>query len=90
MSKGNIMPPPKAEVEEGTSPASASVRTELLQQYGCGPIQFSGTADALFERHLVFDAVTDVAAADSRTQYEAAAHSVRDVVSQRWVRTGQT
>ncbi len=90
MSKGNIMPPPKAEVEEGTSPASASIRTELLQQYGCGPIQFSGTADALFERHLVFDAVTDVAAADARTQYEAAAHSVRDVVSQRWVRTGQT
>jgi len=27
----------------------------LLQQYGCGPVQLTGNADALYERHLVFD-----------------------------------
>ena len=31
--------------------------TDLFRQYGCGPIRFSGTADALYERHLVFDNV---------------------------------
>jgi starch phosphorylase len=62
----------------------------LLKQYGCGPIQFSGTSDALFERHLIFDSVVDVAASDFRLQYEAAARSVRDVLSQRWLRTENT
>jgi hypothetical protein len=33
--------------------------TELLGQYGCGPIQFTGTNDALYERHLLFDNVVD-------------------------------
>jgi hypothetical protein len=27
---------------------------KLLDQYGCGPVRFSGTSDALFERHLLF------------------------------------
>ena len=37
---------------------------EILQQYGVGPIQFSGTNDALYERHLTFDNVVDVKKAD--------------------------
>ena len=37
---------------------------DLLQQYGVGPIQFSGTNDALYERHLTFDNVVDVKKAD--------------------------
>ena len=32
---------------------------ELLEQYGCGPIRFTGTGDALYERHLLFDNVVD-------------------------------
>jgi starch phosphorylase len=67
-----------------------SADAELLKLYGCGPVQFSGTADGLYERHLVFDAVTDVSAADLRAQYEAVAHSVRDVLSQRWIQTENT
>ena len=43
----------------GIEPAPA----ELLAQYGCGPVQFSGTSDALYERHLLFDSVRDPAAA---------------------------
>ena len=63
---------------------------EILEQYGCGPIQFTGTSDALYERHLIFDRVTDPKTADLREQFEAAAHSVRDIVSQRWLQTEQT
>jgi len=59
----------------------------LLDQYGCGPIQFSGTPDALYERHLLFDDVIDPVAAGARERFEAAARSVRDVLSQRWVQT---
>jgi starch phosphorylase len=63
---------------------------KLLEQYGCGPIQFTGTGDALYERHLMFDNVVDPAAVDTRERYEAVARSVRDVLSQRWLRTEQT
>ena len=63
---------------------------ELLEQYGCGPIQFTGTGDALYERHLMFDNVVDAAAVGPRERYEAVARSVRDVLSQRWLRTEQT
>jgi len=63
---------------------------KLLEQYGCGPIQFTGTGDALYERHLMFDNVVDAAALGPRERYEAAARSVRDVLSQRWLRTEQT
>ena len=63
---------------------------KLLEQYGCGPIQFTGTGDALYERHLMFDNVVDPAAVGPRERYEAVARSVRDVLSQRWLRTEQT
>src|SRR6266850_196852 len=59
----------------------------LLEQYGCGPIRFSGHQDALYERHLLFDDITDPVDAGAREQFEAAARSVRDVLSQRWVQT---
>jgi len=57
----------------------------LLHQYGCGPIRFTDHNDALYERHLLFDNVIDPAAADARDKLEAAARSIRDVLSQRWV-----
>jgi glycogen phosphorylase len=71
-------------------PGVAPATTNLLAQYGCGPVQFSGTSDGLYERHLLFDSVRDPAAAGPRERFEAVAHSVRDVLSQRWVRTEQT
>src|SRR5262249_25569964 len=60
---------------------------KLLKQYGCGPIEFTGTHNGLYERHLLFDNVVDPAAAAPRDRYEAIARSVRDVLSQRWVHT---
>jgi starch phosphorylase len=61
---------------------------ELRRQYG-GQIQLTGE-DSLYERHLFFDNVVDPAATEPRDRYEAVARSVRDVLSQRWVRTEQT
>ena len=63
---------------------------KLLTQYGCGPVKFTGADEALYERHLLFDSVTDIKAADARDRFEAIARSVRDVLSQRWIRTEQT
>jgi glycogen phosphorylase len=74
----------------GATTQSAPDRNKLLEQYGCGPIQFTGTGDALYERHLMFDNVTDHAALGPRERYEAVARSVRDILSQRWVATEQT
>ena len=71
-------------------PTTAAAAADLLEQYGCGPIQFSGNSDALYERHLLFDDVVDPLAARARERFEAAARSVRDVMSQRWVRTERT
>ncbi len=70
-------------------PGSAGVST-LLKQYGCGPVEFTGTDNALYERHLLFDSVVGLAAAGPREHYEAFARSVRDILSQRWVHTENT
>ena len=59
----------------------------LTAQYGCGPVKLSGADEALYERHLLFDSVTDVKLADARDRFEAIARSVRDVLSQRWIAT---
>jgi len=50
----------------------------------------SGGSDALYERHLTFDRVVPVAAATPRDRFEAVARSVRDLLSQRWIKTEQT
>jgi starch phosphorylase len=63
---------------------------QLSAKYGCGPVHFSGTDEALYERHLLFDSGVDLAAATSRDRFEALARSVRDVLSQRWLLTEKT
>src|SRR5262245_64452471 len=63
---------------------------EIIKRYGCGPVQFSGTEDALYERHLVFDNVLEAAEIGARERFEAVARSVRDVLSQRWIRTEES
>src|ERR1700757_2124223 len=63
--------------------------TKLLKQYGCGSIPFVG-ADGLYNRHLLFDNIKDLATVPARERYEAFARSVRDVLSQRWILTEET
>src|SRR5215831_10491726 len=64
--------------------------SDLLQLYGCGPIPFVGTENALYERHLVFDRAIDPKIASARERFEAFSHSVRDILAQRWVKTKTT
>jgi starch phosphorylase len=60
------------------------------QLYGCGPVQFTGADNALYERHLLFDNIIEPTAATPRERFEAFAHSVRDILGQRWVLTEDT
>jgi glycogen phosphorylase len=78
---------------QGTAASGAKAAQEypskLLEQYGCGPVQFMGT-DGLYERHLHFDNVIDEKLIGPRERFEAVARSIRDVLSQRWVLTEKT
>ena len=62
----------------------------MNSEYGCGPVQFAGTSEALYERHLLFDSGVDLAEATARDRFEALARSVRDILSQRWLLTEKT
>jgi starch phosphorylase len=62
---------------------------KLLKQYGCGSIPFVGT-DGLYDRHLLFDNIKDLATVPARERYQAFARSVRDILSQRWILTEET
>src|SRR5215813_3055983 len=82
----------KAQKQQGSVAATSAGhdRATLLQRYGCGPVQLTGNADALYERHLLFDNVMEVTTVGARERFEAIARSVRDVLSQRWLRTEET
>ena len=41
----------------------------LNEQYGCGPVQFTGTDNALYERHLLFDNVVKLTAVGPRGRF---------------------
>src|ERR1700693_2319810 len=62
--------------------------SKRLRHYGCDGYEFAGSENALYERHLVFDNIVDPAASDERDRFEAFARAVRDVLSQRWLKTG--
>jgi starch phosphorylase len=62
----------------------------LLARYNCGPVQLSGDVNAFYERHLTFDQLVRDTEATTRDKYEAIARSVRDVLSQRWLKTEET
>src|SRR5262245_27816473 len=79
--------------KQSTTPrvsTTADTMAALRRKYGSGPVELTGSPSALYERHLLFDNVIDPAAAGARERYEALARSVRDVLSQRWVRTEHT
>jgi glycogen phosphorylase len=77
-------------VKHQATPSKSDAIAKLRSQYGCGPIELAGAENALYERHLVFDNVVDLAAAGPRERFEAIARSVRDVLSQRWIKTEDT
>src|SRR5688572_12175554 len=63
---------------------------ELISRYSCGPVKIFGSANGLYERHLTFDQIIPIAQATPRDKFEAIAYSIRDVLSQRWLKTEQT
>jgi glycogen phosphorylase len=90
MTESTVVSSPSQKADGTAASSSIQIPDEFLKQYGCGPVGFSGTGNALYDRHLFFDNVVDASAPDARMRYEAAAHSIRDVLSQRWVRTEDT
>src|SRR4051794_14041451 len=60
---------------------------ESLKQYECGPVRFSGDANASYERHLVFGHAVEPEAANRRQQFAALARAVRDLLTPRWLET---
>ena len=74
----------KAAAQPARTPAPT-----LLEQYECGPVAFCGTPDASYERHLTFDHVVRPEKSDPRQRFEAVAWALRDLLSQRWLRTGE-
>ena len=65
-------------------------QADLLARLNCGPVKLSGDADALYERRLTFDQVLPLGSVTARDNFEAIARSLRDVLSQRWLKTEQT
>src|SRR5206468_10630890 len=56
----------------------------------CGPNEFDGKDIAYYKRHLVFDNIVDLADTGPRERFEAFSRSVRDILSQRWIKTENT
>jgi starch phosphorylase len=63
---------------------------DVLKQYECGPVRFYGDPSASYERHLVFDHVVEPERATVRERFEAVARALRDLLTQRWLRTQET
>ncbi len=66
MSKGKTREPAGTCADRSAINRSAS----LVEHYGCGPVKFTGTSDALYERHLLFDAVKAPSAAGARERFD--------------------
>ena len=69
--------------------SSHRLSPELLKRYECGPVTFAGTPDASYERRLVFDHVVRPEQSNAQ-QFEAVAWAIRDLLSQRWLKTDAT
>jgi starch phosphorylase len=67
----------------------AGAGPKRLKLHDFGNVPFLGQPDALFERHLLSDAVVEPRAAYDRENFEAVARSVRDILSRRWIATRQ-
>ena len=75
----------KAEISTPTAkPVAISTNgddpSHVMEQYGLARIPFSGTENAFYERHLLFDRAIDLKAAGARERFEAFSRSVRDVM----------
>jgi len=84
-----VAPPSRVDGQKTAAPAHRRI-AQALEQYECGPVRFSGDENASYERHLVYDNVVDPEDAEPRQKFEAVARSLRDLLSQRWIKTSDT
>ena len=72
-------------MDEGS--VNSTSKQSVPQEFSAVP--FVGQDDALFERHLLSDAVVERTSSYERQRFEALAHSVRDLLAKRWIKTQQ-
>ncbi len=65
-------------------------KQSIVERFDCGPVKLSGDSNAFYERHVAFDHVVAESETTDRDKFEAIARSVRDMLSQRWLKTEQT
>jgi starch phosphorylase len=75
---------------ESLTAAESERDAKLSSRYGSETIELAAPVSALYERHLVFDDIIDREAASPRDRFVAFARSVRDILSQRWIKTENT
>jgi glycogen phosphorylase len=75
---------------QATATRASPDAAALLKSYAISAALFSGSPDALYERHLKYDNIVEPDAANTRERYKAAARAVRDILSDRWLRTNNT
>jgi starch phosphorylase len=68
----------------------SKTQQSLQARHGCEPVKLSGDSNAFYERHVAFDQVVAETETTDRDKFEAIARSVRDMLSQRWLKTEQT
>ncbi len=82
-------PVDKTKIAKPNEPDPSSIQ-KLLDQYECGSVAFAGSPNASYERRLVFDHVVRPEVSDERERFEAVAMALRDLLSQRWIKTDET
>ncbi len=64
--------------------------SDPLEPYDLGIVRLPTREDDAFVRHVVFDHVVDPQNASNRERFHALARTLRDLLTQRWLRTEQT
>jgi starch phosphorylase len=75
---------------ESPTAAESERDAELRSRFGSETIELAAPVSTLYERHLVFDDIIDMEAASPHDRFVAFARSVRDILSQRWIKTEHT
>jgi starch phosphorylase len=61
---------------------------ELLDRYECNGFHFPDRD--YYDRHVVFDHAVRLEAATQRERFEGVARTIRDILTQRWIKTAET
>jgi hypothetical protein len=75
---------------EAASAQASPNAAALMKRYAVSAALLAGAPDALYERHLKYDNIVEPETANTRERYKAAARAVRDILSDRWLRTNKT